>query len=280
MKYKHHLVNVLFIFSAMSVQSVSASSLLDGADPCVDAEKQFKSEQMRMLNAFESEKKRLDEMPIPQENYRKIWNQVAYQSAKKQIIERYSSITFTEEQLEQMSQKEVHNYIKTIGEDGVNTEMDTIFKEHKNQSLSDLENDKVMSEIELKKQKKELDDSCGTGEVERVFRIVISGIDSRIKSMGSEKNFDAKVFKFTTGISLADIDQYGLLGGPNSEARKVAKGIENIVVANIEAAKRERGDINQAIRATTGVSVGDIKKHGILGGPNSEARKIFKALGF
>lgn len=281
MKYSNLIgITGICIFTTMAWYSSYADSVLDGIDPCVKEENQFKSEENRIRGAFDSERKRLEEMPIPKNEYKKIWDQVAYQSARKQIIERYSGISFTEEQLGQMGQKEVDNYIKTVGEDGVQKEMLTIFEEHKKQSLVELDNERALSEVELSKQRDELKDACGNGEGERILRVIISGIDQRIKSMDSESSIDAKALKFTTGISLADINKYGLLGGPNSEARKVAQGIENIVAANIEAAKREKGDINKAIRATTGISVEDIKKHGILGGENSEARKLFKALGF
>jgi hypothetical protein len=56
------------------------------------------------------------------------------------------------------------------------------------------------------------------------------------------------------------------------------KGID-IMVQNVKASERESGDINKAIRATLGISIADINKYGLLGGPNSEMRKLFKALG-
>jgi hypothetical protein len=53
----------------------------------------------------------------------------------------------------------------------------------------------------------------------------------------------------------------------------------SMIRGNFEAAQRERGAVNQGIRATTGISVGDIEKHGWKGGPNSEASKICNFLG-
>ena len=47
-----------------------------------------------------------------------------------------------------------------------------------------------------------------------------------------------------------------------------------IVSANTEAAKREKGDIAKAVRAVSGISITDIQKYGLLGGENSELRKI------
>lgn len=62
------------------------------------------------------------------------------------------------------------------------------------------------------------------------------------------------------------------------EALILERGIE-IIKGNIDAAKNESGDIDKAVRAVLGISIKDINEHGLLGGPNSEMRKLFKALG-
>lgn len=49
----------------------------------------------------------------------------------------------------------------------------------------------------------------------------------------------------------------------------------NTVAGNIEGAKRESGELDKVLRATTGISVKDIRQHGIFGGPNSFFRKPF-----
>jgi hypothetical protein len=48
-----------------------------------------------------------------------------------------------------------------------------------------------------------------------------------------------------------------------------------IVDGNVKASVRESGEIAKVLRATTGVSVRDIEKYGIFGGPNSVFRKPF-----
>ncbi|MDN3277834.1 hypothetical protein QWJ07_26460 [Frankia sp. RB7] len=49
----------------------------------------------------------------------------------------------------------------------------------------------------------------------------------------------------------------------------------DIVAGNIKAASRESGVGAQVIRGVTGISLGDIQKHGLWGGPNSFFRKPF-----
>jgi hypothetical protein len=46
------------------------------------------------------------------------------------------------------------------------------------------------------------------------------------------------------------------------------------MVANSQSAAREHTAVARAVRTVLGVSFVDIEKHGILGGPNSELRKI------
>ncbi|SPA17238.1 hypothetical protein [Cupriavidus taiwanensis] len=66
--------------------------------------------------------------------------------------------------------------------------------------------------------------------------------------------------------------------GPNGEVMKLLKAPINIASGNVDGAQRESGDLAKAIRVTTGISLKDINEHGILGGPNSEARKVCNAI--
>lgn len=63
--------------------------------------------------------------------------------------------------------------------------------------------------------------------------------------------------------------------GPNGEIMKVIMAPGNIVVNNIKAAGRESGELAKALRAALGISIGDIERYGIFGGPNSIFRKPF-----
>lgn len=51
-----------------------------------------------------------------------------------------------------------------------------------------------------------------------------------------------------------------------------------ILEQNIRASRRESGEIDKLLRALAGISVADIKRYGICGGPNSEVRRAFGSL--
>ena len=57
--------------------------------------------------------------------------------------------------------------------------------------------------------------------------------------------------------------------GPNGELMKLLRASVNLVAANAQAAKRESGDISKVVRAATAVSIGDIERYGIQGGPKT-----------
>jgi hypothetical protein len=62
--------------------------------------------------------------------------------------------------------------------------------------------------------------------------------------------------------------------GRNGEIAKALAVPVKIMDGNLQAAKRESGDLDKALRVI-GPSVRDIKKHGIRGGRNSVFRKPF-----
>lgn len=63
--------------------------------------------------------------------------------------------------------------------------------------------------------------------------------------------------------------------GPNGEVMKVFAAPIEIIDGNIKGAERESGAIDKALRATTGISLKDIERYGLFGGPNSIFRKPF-----
>jgi hypothetical protein len=63
--------------------------------------------------------------------------------------------------------------------------------------------------------------------------------------------------------------------GPNGEVMKVLAAPVKIIDGNIKAASGESGELDKVLRASTGISIRDIKHYGVFGGPNSVFRKPF-----
>ena len=61
--------------------------------------------------------------------------------------------------------------------------------------------------------------------------------------------------------------------GPNGEVMKILAAPIEIIDGNIKGAERESGEIDKLLRATLGISLKDIERYGLFGGPNSIFRK-------
>lgn len=61
--------------------------------------------------------------------------------------------------------------------------------------------------------------------------------------------------------------------GPNGELMKILAVPVKIVDGNVKGAERESGELAKVLRGATGISVRDIEKYGLFGGPNSVFRK-------
>lgn len=137
---------------------------------------------------------------------------------------------------------------------------------------------------------------AGGGNADRAFEVWLA---TEIKKQGGMAAVDPliqKEFRNTKtlllekkqGATQAKLDEAkGKLysGCPQDVGNQVFRGAVTILTApvdvmkgNFDAAGRESGDVDKLLRAITGVSVKDIKSHGVCGGSNSEMRKLFGSL--
>lgn len=63
--------------------------------------------------------------------------------------------------------------------------------------------------------------------------------------------------------------------GPNGAVMQILAAPVKIVDGNVRAASRERGEIAKVLRGAIGISIEDISRYGVFGGPNSIFRKPF-----
>ena len=79
---------------------------------------------------------------------------------------------------------------------------------------------------------------------------------------------------------IAQVQSQPDAGSPSEEVIKaiILQEAIKIISRNIDASKKENGEIDKLIRAISGISVRDIERYGLCGGPNSEVRKNFGSL--
>ncbi|MER9669938.1 hypothetical protein [Mesorhizobium sp. M0203] len=63
--------------------------------------------------------------------------------------------------------------------------------------------------------------------------------------------------------------------GPNGELMKIILMPVSIMDGNIKAIGRESGELAKVLRGISGISIRDIERYGILGGPGSVFHKPF-----
>lgn len=63
--------------------------------------------------------------------------------------------------------------------------------------------------------------------------------------------------------------------GENGELAKLLAVPVKIIEGNVKASVHESGELAKVLRATSGISIRDIERYGIFGGPNSIFRKPF-----
>jgi hypothetical protein len=63
--------------------------------------------------------------------------------------------------------------------------------------------------------------------------------------------------------------------GKNGELAKLLAAPVRIIDGNVKASVHESGELAKVLRATSGISIRDIERYGIFGGPNSIFRKPF-----
>jgi hypothetical protein len=180
------------------------------------------------------------------------WKQAEIAELSPKIVAQYPKANLSPEQVAAMASDQVDALRKQLPEAEFVAYLQEIFNASKAQKLAEIADARNALQKEADTFRKEIAQNNGgtdTGSSDGIANWVAQRV-------ASENTLDRKVVKLFTDISITDIKKDGILGGPNSEARKAAMGLNN------------------AVEKTTGISIQDIFDHGILGGPNSDARKI------
>ena len=250
-----YLLACLMCFVAAS--KASAVDPLKALDPCTKAKKQLEAAISNQVAAFKRERVRPRNLPISEQDAQELWNTLALEKAVNEIHTRYRGVKgLTEDQMAEMAAREVAGYKAKLGAPEYRKELSILQKQATQASMSDAERQYA---VEAKAQRNALRTACGNGEIEKALRIAGAFAQKRWNSMRTENTPWDKAIKFATDISVRDMERYGLLGGPNSDARKVGKRIEKGVAAQF---------------AKAGISGVSLRTPG--GGPNSEVNTLRK----
>ena len=223
------------LVAASIAASVQTANAGNFLDPCIDMHNEFRGQKHAILAAYDADLAKVDGM-IATAAFRDIWLR-----EKKADMRPYfdKNVAPVAKQLGQTDMNAAFEswFAVEIEKAGGDNLINAHFREDLKRVLTE---ERAGSSADLARQQRELNDACkmdtGNQALRVASKLVVEGI-----------------------------------AAPISVPVGIVKGID----ANIKGAARESGEIDKVIKGTTGISVKDIKKHGVFGGPNSVFRKPF-----
>ena len=211
----------LLIATALSVFTLwSANAALDpvkNLDPCTKAKRQLDAAiQMHLaaLRSALSEGIQMDRLKAEE-----LWNGAAAEKAVVRIRDGYKgAASLSEEQISKMAAKDVSDYKASLAPKEVQRQLAVISRQASRPDIATAEQQVL---VDAKDARAALDTACGKGDIQTALRIAGDFVQKRWDSMSTEQEPWDKVIKFATDISMRDFYRYGLLGGKNSDARKL-----------------------------------------------------------
>lgn len=226
-----------FMFAAILAcgQAANAAGALDWADPCVDAEKTFNSNGAAARARADQVIKEWDGRVEPPGELRGLYVEAIREGAFKA----WSDDPGTKVILDALKAKDPKLDPKVLFITEVYPKVITPEKEaeyvraiYKADYDSKIRPQLVTSRAELEKQiaaeKQKMDGACKPDVLSQVLRGTIGNaliiLGNNWNAAQNEKGEVAKYFRATSGVSLTDIQKYGIQGGPNSELNKILGG--------------------------------------------------------
>ena len=247
--------------ATISTSPAFAAGAFDFLDPCIKLRDQFADQRQQVRTKFANLEGSIPTM-VADEAFRDAW------------------IKAKREQARPLFDKEVAPKLAKYGLKDMDQAFDAWFKDMiasvDGQDLQNLINEtyrmlaseelarfRSQTEVEFDQAKSDLDSSCKKDVGNQVLRVAlapIGWIGNNFEAAKDEHNIVTQVFRAVTGISPKDIARQGILGGDNSELRKLANAV----------AGGENSEVRKALRF---LDPGNTK--GIFGGSNSVFRKPF-----
>ncbi len=230
---KNRMRKYLFILLSCVLQTIGcaqAEGIFELLDPCVAAKEEFQSSRSEILDEIREqlEENTTGEPSIEFTNY--------WWAEKRRFL------------LDYFSRSELAELVKAAG--GSDTEAFALW---------------MAKQIEREGGADRLDNVVVVDEFHRLRQLVI------LEQRGStEKELERAKRELYGECALELLDQ-------RIGAQLTVTSLD-IIAGNFEAAASERGDLSKLVRATTGISVSDIQRYGMLGGRNSEFRRLFSSL--
>lgn len=235
-------------FSALGFVSslAAAQGALDWADPCVDAKKTFKSNSEAARSRTDQVIREWDARKEPPGEMRGLYVEAIREGAFKAWSDDPTAQTLIQMALKNDPQFDARKlfltdiYPKVMTPEKEAEYVRSLFKaDYEAKFKPDLIKARQALDTEINAKKKEMDAACKPDVLSQVLRGTIGNalamLGNNWSAAQNEKGDIAKYYRATTGISIADIQKYGIQGGPGSEMNKILGGEKSVAREVINA---------------------------------------------
>lgn len=247
--------------ASASVPARAGSGTFDFLDPCIQARGEFRDQREEVVRRFDAAHAAVDVASTPQE-FRDLW----FKSKRAEL-----RATFDKDVvplLKQMGIADLEAAFSRWFDAGIASvepkQLDDIINLHfRTVAKEEVAKKRAQSDAEFAAAKEDLAAACRADVGSQTLRLVAAPVGWVIKSFEAgknERNIYTQVFRAVTGISPLALSKQGLLGGDNSELRKLANAIAG-------------GDGSEVRKALRFLDPGNMS--GLFGGSNSFFRKPF-----
>ena len=255
----------LLLASAVSLTALGASpafarGAFDFLDPCIAARSEFADQRQQVrarYSNFESSSPTMTATP----EFRAAWLRAKRQQARPLFNEReaprLARLGVTD--MDRAFDAWFTDMIASVEPQDLQNLINTSYRLMARQELA---RERAGTEAEFDKAKADLDGACRQdvgSQFLRVSMAPVGWVAGNIDGARREHNIITQVFRGVTGISARDIARQGILGGDNSEARRLVQGITG----------GPNSEVNRGARF-----LDPSNTNGILGGENSAPRVI------
>lgn len=214
------------IAATFALCSANAANPIKELDPCTKAKRQLEDAIEKERAELRSTLSKTENIHVDRAKAEELWNTAAAEKAVVRIRDGYKEAALTETQIAKMAAKEVSDYKSRLAPKEYEEQLTIILRQAAKPDIATAEEQFL---ADANAERAALNAACGNGEIEKATRIAGAFLQKRWDSMRTEQTPWNKVIKFTTDISMRDFERYGLLGGPNSDARKVVATVQREV---------------------------------------------------
>jgi len=235
MQSRNFLTLAAIVFSFFAAPTL-AQGVFDFADPCKKAEREFKSGADALRASADATLIKWESMTEPTDELRAHY----IEAFRLAAYNTWSSDPTVAALLKQLAAADPNFdpqlfflekvYPKAVTKEDENNAVLEMFKIDKEAIiLPRLKEQRKDLEVKITEQKSSLESSCSPDVVSQIFRATFGNaaiiVDRNFEAAKNENGDIAAFVRATSGISLTDIGQQGILGGDNSELRKLVNAV-------------------------------------------------------